>query len=106
MPVIEFASPEDAPRNYGLAIAGDILYSTENTLDSISVWRLVNNSMPEPLGRLNATGLDFPATAAIYDKYLCTVNARLASLSVSDAEGNPEFPEEFFVTCIYRSFDE
>lgn len=103
---MEIASKEDAPNVEGLAMDDNVLYSTENT-NSIRVWKVSQSYKLEPCGKLDASGLDFPASAAIYDKYLCTVNARLTSLPITAAEGDSEeFGEEFFMSCIDRSFDE
>ena len=100
----ELATPDIAPRNDGLAIAGDVLYSTENTLNSISAWRLVENMPLRPLGRLDVEDLDFPATLEIYnDKYLCTVDACLKSLPVTGAEGSTDFNKTFVMQCIDRT---
>jgi len=103
MSTIELASPEIAPRNDGLAIAGDVLYSTENTLNSISAWRLIPNNPLRFLGRLDVDALDFPATVEIYGNYLCTVDACLKSVPVSEAEGLADFDKTFYMHCVDRA---
>lgn len=102
---MKLAAPDLAP--HGLAIDGDILYSTEGAENTISYSRLTQSHSFQSLGMLQASGLDYPTAAAIYDKYLCSVNARIISLPInSTAEGALDFGEEFYMTCIDRSFDE
>lgn len=110
LPVLEIASPEDAPRSDGLAIADDMLYVTQNTLNSISVWSLKNLRKSirmlqgDPLshvGTIQLPTVDFPATVEIYDdRFLCTVDARLKSLDVTDEEGDDDFDETFNMVCV------
>ena len=108
---VELALPEDAPSNDGLAVAGDLLYSAENSLDTISVWKLEGKKdvTAEFLGRISSADFDFPATLAIYGDYLCTVNARIDSLPFPDiegGEGSEEYGENFSMSCVdNRDFD-
>jgi hypothetical protein len=106
LPFVEIGTSSDAPS--GLAIDGDVLYSTGSINDSISFGMLTQDFSFQLLGTLDAIGLDYPTTAAIFDKYLCAVNARLESVPINygTAESTPEFSVEFFMTCIDRSFDE
>jgi len=102
---IELAKPEDAPSNDGLAIADDLLYAAENSLNTISVWRLKSeeNVSARFLGRIHSDDFDFPATIAIYGENICTVNARLDSLPVPDeGETSPNYKETFYMTCVDR----
>lgn len=110
LPTIELASPDEAPRNDGLAIDGKMLYVTENTRGSISVWSLkklhsrIMMMRGDPLpfvGRLQLPTVDFPAGVEIFNQdYLCVVDARLKSLPVTDEEGDANFPENFNMVCV------
>lgn len=106
LPFMQLAAPDAAP--HGLAIDGTILYSVESAENTVSYRRLAQSYLLQSLGTLEASSFDYPTAATIYDKYLCTVNARITSLPInSTAEGAlGDFSEEFSMSCIDRSFDE
>ena len=102
---IELADPEDAPSNDGLAIADDLLYSAENTFNTISVWSLKgkDNVSAKFEGRIYSDDFDFPAKITIYGNYICAVNTRLNSLPLPDKEeASPNYNETFYMTCVDR----
>ena len=112
----QLASPQDAPSNRGLCLAGTMLYSTEVKLNSISVWNINaqhnnndnnnNKVVLTFLGRIASEDFDFLSSCAIYDNTIYTVNPRFDTLPFpADDEESPEYFEEDFYMIGVNRFD-
>jgi hypothetical protein len=109
----QLASPQDAPFNGGLCLDGNLLYSTETTLNSISVWKLMTNDEHNTktpvlsfLGRIASVDFDFPSSCAIYDDTIYTVNPRFDTLPFpANKEESLEYFQEVFYMIGVNRFD-
>lgn len=101
----QLASPHDAPSNGGLCLADDLLYSTETTLNSISVWKMTgDNNKALFVGRIASADFDVPSSCAIYDTIIYTVNPRIDTLSfpVDEKDSSEYVQEDFYMIGVDR----